>query len=216
MTLREFAKVLNPPMTMAQITALTIIAAIPPAGIRRTGRAGRPAITYETAAVLRAHGEEARRTAKRFTDSDWIASALLGRNLIRADTGTGEIWWADGIRAEEIRPGFYGAVRVGQCRSPAHRIIWIAADGEIPPALQVNHVNKLTWDNRRANLELVTHEQNLRHRDGEPYLTYHEAVRQLAELPAPELPDPVSDQCLVRAGGAFRAVRNWPATASPR
>jgi hypothetical protein len=65
---------------------------------------------------------------------------------------------------------------------PAHRVIWIAAEGPIPPGIQVNHLNKLRWDNRRVNLELVTYGNNVRHAHGMPYMSYHDALHELAEL----------------------------------
>jgi hypothetical protein len=204
LTIRELTAILDPPVTIAQAATLTVLAGIEPCGHRRTRTPGRPAAVYDIAAVMRAHGEEARRTAKQFTDGDWVASALLARNLIRADTEAGAVWWPDGTRAEELVDG-YGQVRAGHCRTPAHRIIWIAGDGEIPAGIQVNHINKLRWDNRRANLELVTFAENIRHGHGSPYLNYHDAMAGLAELPATaDTPEYHGEQQYIRAGGAFR------------
>lgn len=189
-TLRELAEALDPPMTPRQITALLAIAGIGPCGVRHTGRSGRPANTYTMAEVVSAHATEAARTAKQFADSDWLASALLARNMVTADTEAGAVWWADGGRAEELREDKYGWVKVGPCSVPAHRVIWIAAEGEIPAGLQVNHMNGLKWDNRRANLELVTIGNNVRHAYGLPYLNHHEASAALAELASDPTPPP--------------------------
>lgn len=145
------------------------------------------------AEVTSAHAAEAARTVKQFADSDWIASALLARYMITADTDAGALWWADGTRAEHLGTGNYGWVRTGPCVVPAHRVIWIAADGEIPPGLQVNHMNGLKWDNRRANLELVTIGNNARHGRGLPYMNHHDAAAALAELASDPAPPPGVD-----------------------
>ena len=113
--------------------------------------------------------------------------------MLTADTEAGALWWADGTRAEQLGTGGYGWVRVGPCKIPAHRAIWIAAEGEIPPALQINHVNRLKWDNRRANLELVTIGSNIRHAHGLPYRNHHDAVAELAELETDPAPPPGID-----------------------
>src|SRR5258707_902676 len=186
-TYAEAADLLSP-LTSRQIITLIFIAGIESCGSRRTGHRGRPPLLFDLAEIQRAHAEEVARTSGQFTSNDWIASALLARNLVRADTDAGEIWWPDGTRAERPDAGFYGLVPAGpagECVA-AHRLIWIAADGEIPPAMQVNHRNSLHWDNRRANLELVSFGNNIRHHYGHDYLTYHDAGSQLpgAERPA--------------------------------
>ena len=190
-TLKELAETLDPPMTARQVAALIWMHVIPAIGTRHTGKRGHPENTYRLAAVRRAHAIEAGRTAKQFTDSDWIASALIGLGLVRVDAEQGEIRWFNGDRAEKLGTGNYGWIHAGKCCVPAHRVIWIAADGEIPVPLQVNHLNRLRWDNRRANLELVTASNNMRHSRGTPYVSYHDAVAGLAELePQPQTADP--------------------------
>lgn len=208
-TLAEAVLILTPQMTPAHLSALVFIAGIQPTGTRRTGARGRPPSVYSLTELQQAHAIEATRTAKQFTDSDWIASALLARGLAHADTAAGIITWAsDGSRAEKPDRAGYGLVYAGQAHCQAHRLIWIATDGEIPVNLQVNHINHRRWDNRRANLELVTFVENLRHRSGQPYLTYHDAVAQLADLAPSENADP-PQQDLIPVGGAFRhAYRN--------
>lgn len=54
-TLDEAAALLDPPMSVEQLRHLVQAAALQPVGTRRTGRRGRPAPTYSTAALLRAH-----------------------------------------------------------------------------------------------------------------------------------------------------------------
>lgn len=209
MTVRELADHLDPPMSAGQVSALIRVAGIQPSGVRHNRRPGHPFRTFSEAAVRAEHAREARRTIKRFADTDWLASAMLARGVILVDTAAGELRWPDGTRAETELQSGYAVVRVSPLSVPAHRVIWIAAEGEIPAGLQINHANRIRLDNRRANLELVTHHSNLLHRDGQGYLNYHEAVRQLAELRAqPDgPPDPVEnigEQQFVRAGGVFR------------
>lgn len=203
MTLQELAGILDPAMTASQVRTLAWLAHIEPSGRRRTGDAGRPAVTFDVAAIQRAHAQEAARTSKQFSDTDWIASALLDRKIIRADPERGEVWWSDGRRAERLRKTYYGYIRAASHDVAAHRVIWIAGDGEIPPGLQINHRNRLRWDNRRANLELVTHRHNIRHAHGLDYLTHHQAVTQLAMVPPP-LPEVPTMDNMTRAGGVFQ------------
>lgn len=97
---------------------------------------------------------------------------IEGRLIVRA--AEGEIWTTHGSRAEHLdkRTG-YGRVHVAQRRpqslAMAHRLIWIAAHGLIPNGLQVNHINSRRWDNRLANLELVTPKGNSHHAHRLPY-----------------------------------------------
>ena len=43
----------------------------------------------------------------------------------------------------------------------AHRLVWQAANGPIPDHLVINHKNGVKTDNRIANLELVTQQDNI-------------------------------------------------------
>lgn len=45
----------------------------------------------------------------------------------------------------------------------AHRAVWEAFYGRIPPNLMINHKNGNKLDNRIENLELVTNRQNIEH-----------------------------------------------------
>jgi hypothetical protein len=200
----EAAAILDPAMTVTQIGTLIALAAIAPLGRARTGRAGRPPYLYDRRAITEAHAAEAERTSKQFADNDWIASALLGRSLISADPEAGTLHWPDGSRAETMSPNIYGVVKAGPEQVMAHRVIWIAAEGEIPPGVQINHRNRLRWDNRRANLELVTWMENIRHANGKPYLTHPQAAAELdAHIPMVRSV-PLHAESLIRAGGAFR------------
>lgn len=44
-----------------------------------------------------------------------------------------------------------------------HRVIWEAVHGAVPDYREINHRNGVKLDNRLANLELLTHMQNVRH-----------------------------------------------------
>ena len=44
-----------------------------------------------------------------------------------------------------------------------HRCLWEAFNGPIPNKLEINHKNLDRSDNRLANLELLTHKQNVQH-----------------------------------------------------
>jgi hypothetical protein len=45
----------------------------------------------------------------------------------------------------------------------AHRMVWEAFNGPIPPGMQINHKNGIKHDNRLSNLEVVTPSENTRH-----------------------------------------------------
>lgn len=45
----------------------------------------------------------------------------------------------------------------------AHRVIWEAVHGPVPPELQINHRNGVKTDNRLENLEAVTSSANVQH-----------------------------------------------------
>ena len=46
-----------------------------------------------------------------------------------------------------------------------HRYVWTQANGEIPPNMQIHHINNVRDDNRLENLALVTHQQNCQKMD---------------------------------------------------
>lgn len=44
-----------------------------------------------------------------------------------------------------------------------HRTVWEAFNGQIPKGFEINHINLNRQDNRLENLELATHQQNIKH-----------------------------------------------------
>jgi hypothetical protein len=70
-------------------------------------------------------------------------------------------------RAEQMRDDGYLAVRVSiagkehQCL--AHRIVWIAANGDVPDGLEVNHKNGKRAECDLGNLDLLTKSGNVQH-----------------------------------------------------
>lgn len=54
-TAEDAAAILDPPMSVEQVRALIRACGLRPVGTRHTGRRGRPAELYDSAALLRAH-----------------------------------------------------------------------------------------------------------------------------------------------------------------
>lgn len=144
---------------------------------------------------------------------DGRALAAIEAGRIRVHVEAGEIYTADDDeRAERLdRHTGYGRVYVGGSRSAmAHRVVWLAAYGFIPPELEVNHLNRKRWDNRLSNLELVTPKGNSAHWRGEDYpslaagFTVDEIlsrVRQACE--SDDAPSPLTTNFLQRVGGRW-------------
>lgn len=58
----------------------------------------------------------------------------------------------------------YVGVRAGKKSYLVHRLMMAAVLGRmLTPSEQVNHINGNTQDNRMCNLEIVTHQQNVKH-----------------------------------------------------
>lgn len=103
---------------------------------------------------------------------DRLALLLLLSDQLVVDH-TGAIF-RNGKRAEVLdkRTG-YGRVMVQ--RQPklvwamAHRVVWMAMFGPIPPNLVINHKNKRRWDNRPTNLDLTDARGNAHHAQNREY-----------------------------------------------
>jgi hypothetical protein len=61
----------------------------------------------------------------------------------------------------------YGAIQIGGCNLPTHRIVWTLTYGEWPER-DIDHLNGITTDNRPENLRDVHHSVNHRNRRKNP------------------------------------------------
>lgn len=103
------------------------------------------------------------------------------RDFIEAQISTGNIEVRDGQfwrlrkRGQAVpkpyridRPGSVGYHRipiVGGCVY-AHRVVWVLNHGPIPDGMEINHKDGNKSNNAIENLELVTHQDNMKHAGG--------------------------------------------------
>lgn len=104
-----------------------------------------------------------------------IVWRLANRRLL-VDTEAGVVCRADGVtRAEVPQPNGIGRVCLGRIwgkvrMAQAHRVVWVAKHGPIPGLYQIAHRNGHRWDNRIANLTIVTHAEAMAFAAGTAYL----------------------------------------------
>lgn len=82
------------------------------------------------------------------------------------DPETGIVYggrWASNPIGWVASNGYLHSAASGRRCFLLHRVVWEAANGPIPPGLEINHKNANKTDNRLANLELVTPSGNRRH-----------------------------------------------------
>jgi hypothetical protein len=97
-------------------------------------------------------------------------AAFLGVSISTAQSiKLGKTWVGDPSHRLCKTTLLKGYLQVSLCknakytRRAVHRCMWESFNGVIPGRLEVNHKNLDRADNKLENLELVTHQQNIRH-----------------------------------------------------
>ncbi len=80
----------------------------------------------------------------------------------RFDPDSGIVYGLHG-RPFTCKRNGYVQVKRRNFQMQAHLLIWEALHGPIPKRMQINHKNGIKWDNRIANLEMVTPQENTLH-----------------------------------------------------
>jgi hypothetical protein len=61
-----------------------------------------------------------------------------------------------------VNPKGYVVVSVGNRSFRAHRIVWAMCKGEVPPDMEIDHIDGQRGNNKLSNLRLVKHIENLK------------------------------------------------------
>ena len=56
--------------------------------------------------------------------------------------------------------GVYREVRIALVPAPVHRVMWEVFNGEIPPRMEIDHIDTCPSNNDMSNLRLVTSKEN--------------------------------------------------------
>lgn len=82
----------------------------------------------------------------------------------------GELYWTEdrgynktkGKRAGRVGTNGYRVVTISKKKHYEHRLIWEMHNGPIPDGMEIDHINRIRDDNRIENLQLLSHQDNLR------------------------------------------------------
>lgn len=90
-------------------------------------------------------------------------------NLLSYNKDTGEFVWKVARGNNRVKPGdvaggkkYYGyvCIKINQKDYRAHRLAWLYVYGYFPKH-EIDHINRITDDNRIANLREASHSQNM-------------------------------------------------------
>lgn len=76
------------------------------------------------------------------------------------DNETGEVFRRQHRLGNYRNPNGYVTIYYKGTLLLAHRLIWMFANGPIPPGMEIDHIDRDRKNNRLANLRLVTRSQN--------------------------------------------------------
>ena len=88
---------------------------------------------------------------------------IEGRLFYNKDDGNFYNKRSGSISGVLTRQGYRRIYLTGKLH-PAHRLVWIFHNGQIPEDRQIDHINGNRLDNRIENLRLVTHLENHRNK----------------------------------------------------
>ena len=93
-----------------------------------------------------------------------MADLMTSADGYKVDPVNGLVYGKRGFPIRRINGGGYVKHYRPEGGKMCHRIIWETYHQmEIPPGMEINHINGIKHDNRIVNLELVTPQENKRH-----------------------------------------------------
>lgn len=106
-------------------------------------------------------------------ETDALVKLCLSNGWIKVDPNTGDVYGNRGPggmalnRYRELKGAMINGYKVHKLNAnglkkmvKAHRVVWIAVNGEIPDGYVVDHINNDKSDNRINNLQLLTPGRN--------------------------------------------------------
>ena len=126
--------------------------------------AKRRVVPEETTRRRRVAPEETTRRRMATTGNEAVVYRAVVDGRLQID-GAGRVW-RGAKRAEHQKNGYWRlTLRINSklTNTGAHRLVWHHFFGPIPQGLEVNHRNGDGFDNRPANLELLTPRENSLH-----------------------------------------------------